>query len=136
LVCFVADNSAPWRCGAGDANGYLFILVAVVNPRSSNVILSRTVSSISFSRNAAPYCFKAKADGTHSLRRTKAILIHQRTGSLRAVQLLSSPDREDRPIRIEVDDALAIAEQVEVWSTRAEQTHSAHLLGAVHKSGF
>jgi integrase len=46
--------------------------------------------------------------GTHSLRRTKATLIYRRTGNLRAVQLLLGY------LGIEVDDALAIAEQVEV----------------------
>ena len=45
-----------------------------------------------------------KLFGTHSLRRTKATLIYRRTGNLRAVRYLG----------IEVDDALAIAEQVEV----------------------
>ena len=47
--------------------------------------------------------------GTHSLRRTKASLIYRRTGNLRAVQLLTV-----RYLGIEVDDALAIAEQVDV----------------------
>jgi integrase len=49
--------------------------------------------------------------GTHSLRRTKATLIYRRTGNLRAVQLLKSTVRY---LGIEVDDALAIAEQVDV----------------------
>jgi integrase len=48
--------------------------------------------------------------GTHSLRRTKATLIYRRTGNLRAVQLLLGHTY----LRIEVDDALAIAEQVDV----------------------
>jgi integrase len=55
--------------------------------------------------------------GTHSLRRTKATLIYRRTGNLRAVQLLLGPRRIESTVRylgIEVDDALAIAEQVEV----------------------
>jgi integrase len=55
--------------------------------------------------------------GTHSLRRTKATLIYRRTGNLRAVQLLLGHKKMESTVRylgIEVDDALAIAEQVEV----------------------
>jgi integrase len=55
--------------------------------------------------------------GTHSLRRTKATLIYRRTGNLRAVQLLLGHTRVESTVRylgIEVDDALAIAEQIEV----------------------
>jgi integrase len=55
--------------------------------------------------------------GTHSLRRTKATLIYRRTGNLRAVQLLLGHTKIERTVRylgIEVDDALAIAEQVDV----------------------
>jgi integrase len=55
--------------------------------------------------------------GTHSLRRTKATLIYRRTGNLRAVQLLLSHTKIESTVRylgIEVDDALAIAEQVDV----------------------
>ena len=55
--------------------------------------------------------------GTHSLRRTKATLIYRTTGNLRAVQLLLGHTRIENTVRylgIEVDDALAIAEQVEV----------------------
>jgi integrase len=55
--------------------------------------------------------------GTHSLRRTKATLIYRRTGNLRAVQLLLSHTKIESTVRylgIEVDDAIAIAEQVDV----------------------
>ena len=55
--------------------------------------------------------------GTHSLRRTKASLIYRRTGNIRAVQLLlghSKPESTVRYLGVEVDDALAIAEQVDV----------------------
>jgi len=55
--------------------------------------------------------------GTHSLRRTKAVLIYRRTGNLRAVQLLLGHTKIESTVRylgIEVDDALAIAEQVDV----------------------
>lgn len=55
--------------------------------------------------------------GTHSLRRTKATLIYRRTGNLRAVQLLLDHTKIESTVRylgIEVDDALTIAEQVDV----------------------
>jgi integrase len=58
-----------------------------------------------------------KLFGTHSLRRTKATLIYRRTGNLRAVQLLLGHTKIESTVRylgIEVDDALSIAEQVEV----------------------
>jgi integrase len=59
----------------------------------------------------------AKLFGTHSLRRTKATLIYRRTGNLRAAQLLLGHTKIKSTVRylgIEVDDALAIAEQVDV----------------------
>ncbi len=55
--------------------------------------------------------------GTHSLRRTKATLIYRKTGNLRAVQLLLGHTKVESTVRylgIEVDDALAIAEQVDI----------------------
>src|SRR3974390_2657018 len=55
--------------------------------------------------------------GTHSLRRTKASLIYRRTGNLRAVQLLLGHRKIESTVRylgIDVDDALAIAEQIDV----------------------
>lgn len=55
--------------------------------------------------------------GTHSLRRTKATLIYRRTGNLRAVQLLLGHSKVESTVRylgVEVDDALAIAEQIDV----------------------
>lgn len=58
-----------------------------------------------------------RAFGTHSLRRTKATLIYRRTGNLRAVQLLLGHTKIESTVRylgIEVDDALAIAEQIDV----------------------
>jgi integrase len=58
-----------------------------------------------------------KLFGTHSLRRTKATLIYRRTGNLRAVQLLLGHTKIESTVRylgIEVDDALAIAEQVDL----------------------
>ena len=59
----------------------------------------------------------ARLFGTHSLRRTKAALIYRRTGNLRAVQLLLGHTKIESTVRylgIGVDDALAIAEQVDI----------------------
>ena len=55
--------------------------------------------------------------GTHSLRRTKATMIYKRTGNLRAVQLLLGHTKIESTVRylgIEIDDALEIAEQVDI----------------------
>ena len=54
---------------------------------------------------------------THCLRRTKATLIYRRTGNLRAVQLLLGHSKIESTVRylgIEVDDALSIAEQIDL----------------------
>jgi len=55
--------------------------------------------------------------GTHSLRRTKATLIYKKTGNLRVVQLLLGHTKIESTVSylgIEVDDALAVAEQIDV----------------------
>jgi Phage integrase family len=72
-------------------------------------LLSEWIASIGLD----PHLF-----GTHSLRRTKATLIYRRTGNLRAVQLLLGHTKIESTVRylgIEVDDALSIAEQVDLW---------------------
>ena len=55
--------------------------------------------------------------GTHSMRRTKAAQIYRKTGNLRAVQLLLGHTKLESTVRylgIEVDDALNIAEQIDL----------------------
>jgi integrase len=55
--------------------------------------------------------------GTHSLRRTKTALIYRKTGNLRAVQLLLGHTKLESTVTylgVEVDDALAISEQVDL----------------------
>jgi integrase len=55
--------------------------------------------------------------GTHSLRRTKVAQIYRKTGNLRAVQLLLGHAKIETTVRylgVEVDDALRLAEQVEL----------------------
>jgi integrase len=54
--------------------------------------------------------------GTHSLRRTKATLIYRRTKNLRAIQLLLGHSKIESTVRylgVEVEDALALAEETE-----------------------
>jgi integrase len=55
--------------------------------------------------------------GTHSLRRTKVSLMYKKTGNFRACQLLLGHRKLESTVRylgIEVDDALALSEQVEL----------------------
>ena len=55
--------------------------------------------------------------GTHSMRRTKATLIYRKTGNLRAVQLLLGHTKLDSTARylgVEVEDALALSESIEL----------------------
>ncbi len=54
---------------------------------------------------------------THSLRRTKATLIYRKTGNLRAIQLLLGHSKTDSTVRylgVEVEDALELAESIEL----------------------
>ena len=79
-----------------------------MTPRQYARLVSRWIASIGLD---------SKLFGNHSLRRTKATLIYRRTGNLRAVQLLLGHAKIESTVRylgIEVDDALAIAEQTEV----------------------
>ena len=55
--------------------------------------------------------------GSHSLRRTKATQIYKRTGNLRAVQLLLGHAKIESTVHylgVEIEDALAISEQIEL----------------------
>jgi integrase len=86
------------RCGSGRS----------ITTRQYARLVSEWIASIGLD----PHLF-----GTHSLRRTKASLIYRRTGNLRAVQILLGHTKIESTVRylgIEVDDALAIAEQVDV----------------------
>lgn len=83
--------------------------------------LNRSLTTRQYARLLAEWIANVGLDphlfGTHSLRRTKATLIYRRTGNLRAVQLLLGHTKIESTVRylgIEVDDALAIAEQVDV----------------------
>jgi site-specific recombinase XerC len=55
--------------------------------------------------------------GTHSMRPTKASIIHRATGNLRAVQLLLGHSKIENTVRtlgVDVEDALALAEGTEI----------------------
>ncbi|MHA1166112.1 MAG: tyrosine-type recombinase/integrase [Alphaproteobacteria bacterium] len=83
--------------------------------------LYRHLSTRQYARLVSDWVALANLDplqfGTHSLRRTKATLIYRKTGNLRAVQILLGHTKIESTVRylgVEVDDALAIAEQIEV----------------------
>jgi integrase len=129
------DGAGPpsrWHVheGSGQAARRISVHQPTVPPRGhDDTQYARLVTEWIAGIGLDPHVF-----GTHSLRRTKATLIYRRTGNLRAVQLLLGHTKMESTVRylgIEVDDALAIAEQVEVWNARAEQTCSARLLSAL-----
>jgi integrase len=102
----IADNIAPHH----HENGF-------AGHRGPN----RTMTTRQYARLVSEWIGSVGLDprlfGTHSLRRTKATLIYRRTGNLRAVQLLLGHTNIESTVRylgIEVDDALAITEQVDV----------------------
>lgn len=81
----------------------------------------RPLSTRQYARLVSDWVARAGLDpalfGTHSLRHTTATLIYRRTGSLRAVQLLLGNAKIESTVRylgVEVDDAIAIAEKVDV----------------------
>lgn len=91
---------------------YLFPSRLANSPHLSTRQYARIVQGwvASIGLNAATY-------GTHSLRRTKAALIYRKTGNLRAVQLLLGHSKLESTVRylgVEVDDAIAISEGVDL----------------------
>lgn len=79
-----------------------------LSTRQYSRIVERWVSSIGLD---------PKRYGTPSMRRTKAARIYKRTGNLRAVQLLLGRKKLESTVQylgIEVDDALATSEQLEL----------------------
>ncbi|MEJ0058445.1 MAG: tyrosine-type recombinase/integrase [Terricaulis sp.] len=91
---------------------YLFPSRLSTSPHLSTRQYARIVQGwvASIGLNPATY-------GTHSLRRTKAALIYRKTGNLRAVQLLLGHSKLESTVRylgVEVDDAIAISEGVDL----------------------
>ena len=94
------------------SNGYLFRSRAQgqshISSRQCARIVHRWVSSIGLDD---------RGFGTHSLRRTKVAQLYRKTGNLRAVQLLLGRAKMETTVRylgVEVDDALRLAEQIEL----------------------
>jgi integrase len=91
---------------------YLFPSRIAKSPHLSTRQYARIVQGwvASIGLNPATYA-------THSLRRTKAALIYRKTGNLRAVQLLLGHTKLESTVRylgVEVDDAIAISEGVDL----------------------
>ncbi len=79
-----------------------------ISPRQYARLVKGWVSSIGL---------EPSSYGTHSMRRTKVAQIYRKTGNLRAVQLLLGHTKMDSTVRylgVELEDALAIAEAVEI----------------------
>jgi integrase len=94
------------------SGGYLFPSRLRESPHLSTRQYGRIVH-----RWVAAAGLDPSAYGTHSMRRTKAAQIYRKTGNLRAVQLLLGHTKLESTVRylgVEVDDALSIAEQVEL----------------------
>jgi len=111
------------RTAGKKPGGFLFTARRGQEDRMTTRQYARLLSEWIADIGLGPHLF-----GTHSLRRTKATLIYRRTGNLRAVQLLLGHTKIESTVRhlgIEVDDALSMAEQVDLRSTWAERTHSA-----------
>ncbi|MBL4640164.1 MAG: tyrosine-type recombinase/integrase [Kordiimonadaceae bacterium] len=107
------DSVTAWIAKANLTRGdYLFPSRVKRSHHLSTRQYARTLKSWVKGIDLDPACY-----GTHSLRRTKATLIYRQTKNLRAVQLLLGHSKLESTVRylgIEVDDALAIAEQIEI----------------------
>ena len=107
------ESVAAWiRCANRRSEDHVFSSRLRASPHLSTRQYARIVRSWVREIGLNP-----AGDGTHTLRRTKASLIDRRTKNLRAVQLLlghSKLESTVRYLRIEVDDALEMAEQTEV----------------------
>ena len=106
-----AVNQHLSKLGSSEG-GYLFPGTRIRNSHLTTRQYARLVSQWILSIGLDPSMY-----GTHSLRRTKATLIYRRTGNLRAVQLLLGHTKIESTVRylgVEVDDALALAEQMDV----------------------
>lgn len=102
-----------WIVEAGLTSAdYLFPSRIKASPHISTRQYTRIVKSwaASIGLNPAEY-------GTHSLRRTKVTIIYRQTRNLRAIQLLLGHAKLESTVRylgVEVEDALDLAEQIDV----------------------
>jgi integrase len=87
----------------------------------SRVVPNRPLTTRQYARIVDQWVTSVGLDvcdyGTHTMRRTKPTLIYRRTHDLRAVQLLLGHSKLDSTVRylgVELDDALALAEQTDV----------------------
>jgi integrase len=95
-----------------DEGGYLFRSRSHRQPHISSRQYARIVHR--WIRNIG---LDDRGFGTHSLRRTKVAQLYRKTGNLRAVQLLLGHAKIETTVRylgVEVDDALRLAEQIEL----------------------
>lgn len=94
------------------SNGYLFRGRAQGQPHISSRQYARIVHG--WMSNIG---LDDRGFGTHSLRRTRVAQLYRKTGNLRAVQLLLGHAKIETTVRylgVEVDDALRLAEQLEL----------------------
>jgi len=120
------DSLAAWIRSSGiHSEDYLFQSRLHASPHLSTRQYARIVRS--WIREIG---LDVSAYGTHTMRRTKASLIYRRTKNLRVVQLLLGHTKLESTVRylgIEVDDALEISEQTEVWRFDRFGRLAAHL---------
>lgn len=79
--------------------------------------ISARDSTRDWSINGSVIDLEPAAYGTHSLRRTTVSLVFEKTGNLRACQLLLGHRKLESTVRylgIEVDDALELSEQIDL----------------------
>ena len=107
------ESISQWVASANlSSNDYLFKSRFSDSPHISTRQYARIVKSWVESIGLDPNDY-----GTHSMRRTKVSLIYRQTKNLRAVQLLLGHTKLESTVRylgVEVDDALELAEQIEI----------------------
>jgi integrase len=113
LTSRTRDSISKWfKVSNLDPSSYLFKSRIHSSPHLSTRQYARIVDGWVSGIGLDHTCY-----GTHSMRRTKATLIYRRTKNLRAVQLLLGHTKLDSTVRylgIEIDDALEMAEQLDV----------------------
>lgn len=84
------------------------ITTGILTPRQGDRLVDDWVTGIGLMRSEY---------GRHSLWRTKASIIYRATGNLRAVEILLGHSKIENTVRylgIDVEDALALAENTEI----------------------